>query len=70
LRIELEGPAEANGSAYFLVLTDRGLDHWGRYRDRYTQAHGRWSFAYRRARLEGFSPDSWSARRRRGEERP
>ncbi len=64
LRIELAGPDEASGVAYFLVVTDRGVDHWGRYRDAYVRVDGRWRFKHRRARLDGYAPGSWSAERR------
>src|SRR5262245_13684178 len=30
LRITLDGGDGASGGCYFLVVTDRGLDHWGR----------------------------------------
>mgnify|MGYP000721056195 CR=1 FL=1 len=29
-----------------IVVTERGPDHWGRYRDRYVCLDGRWLFAY------------------------
>jgi len=64
LRIEVDGPDRARGASYFFVVTDRGPDHWGRYRDEYVQRDGRWLFRYRRARLDGFAPGSWSAERR------
>lgn len=64
LRIEITGPDQAQGTAYFLVVTDRGLDHWGRYRDSYARIGGRWLFRHRRARLDGYAPGSWSAERR------
>jgi hypothetical protein len=53
LHIELAGPDHAAGAAYFLVVTARGPDHWGRYRDRYVARDGRWRFAERRVRLDG-----------------
>ena len=64
LRIDVVAPDEARGVAYFLVVTERGLDHWGRYRDVYTRIEGQWLFRHRRARLDGFAPGSWSAERR------
>jgi 3-phenylpropionate/cinnamic acid dioxygenase small subunit len=67
LRIEVDGPDAARGAAYFFVVTERGPDHWGRYRDEYVRVGERWLFHYRRARLDGFAPDSWTARRRAAE---
>src|SRR5262249_43867324 len=56
---------DACGFAYFVVLTARGLDHWGRYDDRYTTASGgRWLFASRRVRLDGWTEGSWAGARR------
>ena len=45
-------------SSYFLVLTDIGVDHWGRYRDVLIPFDGRWLFASREALVDGFSDDS------------
>jgi ketosteroid isomerase-like protein len=65
LRLAVAGPDDATGAAYFLVVTERGPDHWGRYRDRYARLEGRWLFAHRRVRLDGYAPGSWAAERRR-----
>ena len=64
LLIEVDAANAARGSAYFFVVTDRGPDHWGRYRDTYVQTQGKWLFQHRRARLDGFAPNSWTAERR------
>ena len=56
LRIEVESPEVARGASYFFVVTDRGPDHWGRYRDEYVCRDGRWLFRHRRARLDGYAP--------------
>jgi hypothetical protein len=45
-------------SSYFLVLTDIGVDHWGRYRDVLILLDGRWLFASREALVDGFSENS------------
>ena len=66
LRLTLDGPERASGAAYFLVLTDRGLDHWGRYRDRYLRLAEGWRFAERRVRVDEMAPGSWAAERRSG----
>jgi ketosteroid isomerase-like protein len=65
LRITVANSDEATGSAYFFVVTARGPDHWGRYRDVYARAGERWLFRHRRVRLDGYAPSSWVAERRR-----
>jgi hypothetical protein len=64
LRIEVSARDAATGSSYFLVLTQRGPDHWGRYRDRYAVSGGRWLFAAREVRVDGVAAGSWAAARR------
>ena len=58
VKIELTGADTANAASYFLVFTEIGLDHWGRYRDRLARGDGGWQFAHRRVRLDGAAPDS------------
>ena len=58
IAIQLEGPEEARAHSYFLVFTEIGLDHWGRYDDRLRRCGERWLFAHRRVRTEGASPES------------
>lgn len=64
LHLDVTDAATASGAAYFFVVTERGPDHWGRYRDRYACLDGRWLFAERRVRLDGWAPGSWVAERR------
>ena len=64
LRIDVSARDAATGSSYFLVVTQRGPDHWGRYRDRYAVREGRWVFAARQVRVEGTARGSWAAARR------
>jgi ketosteroid isomerase-like protein len=66
LRIQVTSPDEATGAAYFFVVTERGPDHWGRYRDVYARVGDRWLFRHRRVRLDGYAPSSWVAERRGG----
>ncbi|MDD9802657.1 MAG: nuclear transport factor 2 family protein [Deltaproteobacteria bacterium] len=64
-QIDFESPLCARGRAYFLVLTARGLDHWGLYRDEYRRAapNAPWRFTRRQVRVEGRTPGGWAARR-------
>ena len=55
----------ATGRAYFSVLMEHGLDHWGRYDDEYRRTDGNWRFARRRVRTDGFTPGGWAAQRLR-----
>lgn len=51
--IELDGPTSARGESYWLVITDRGLWRWGRYRDTYRCGpDGSWRFVHRIARVD------------------
>ena len=45
-------------SSYFVVFTDVGADHWGRYRDVLVPVDGKWLFASRKIRVDGFSDKS------------
>jgi SnoaL-like domain len=63
LRIDVTSPAEAGGACYFLAVTEHGVDHWGRYRDRYVPDGDRWLFAHRFVRTDGTTPGGWAASR-------
>jgi len=56
--IEVTGPDAAVASSYFLVFTEVGIDHWGRYGDRFVREGDEWRIANRRVRVDGASPDS------------
>lgn len=58
VKIDLTGPDSATAASYFLVFTEIGLDHWGRYLDRLSRSDGDWQFAHRKVRLDGVAPDS------------
>lgn len=53
LVLDIDDAMHARGYCYFQVLMPHGLDHWGRYFDRYEQRHGEWKFARRRVISEG-----------------
>lgn len=61
-QIDFETADAARGRCYFQVLTRAGLDHWGRYVDRYALADGVWRFAERVVHLEGQVSGGWSDR--------
>ncbi len=60
----------ARGAVYFLAVTERGVDHWGRYRDRYVrlaesaresgEPAGGWRFSERICVTEGRARGSWA----------
>ncbi|MEZ5177272.1 MAG: nuclear transport factor 2 family protein [Acidimicrobiales bacterium] len=60
LVVDVASATEAAASAYFLVLTSIGVDHWGRYRDRLAvdPGDGAWRFAERRVRVDGHAEGS------------
>ena len=43
--------------------TAGGLDHWGRYTDRFGCVDGRWVFTQRSVRVDGATPGGWAALR-------
>ncbi len=58
-QIDLQGPLQASGRCYYAALTDRGLDHWGRYVDVYRCVDDRWLFAHRRVTVDAAIPGGW-----------
>lgn len=62
-QIDLEGKSDARGRCYYQVLTQAGLDHWGRYVDRYVCLDGRWLFAHRVVSVDGTVTGGWADRR-------
>jgi ketosteroid isomerase-like protein len=63
--IDLADDGRASGRLYYQVLTERGLDHWGRYLDAYRAEGGRWRFAHRRVTVDGLVPGGWAERTQR-----
>lgn len=49
----------ATARSYFFVITERGPDHWGRYRDELVRVDALWLFQRRLVRPEGHAPGSW-----------
>ena len=58
--IDVLSPATATANSYFQVLTNLGLDHWGRYRDTFApDPHtGRWLIASRSVKTDAYAPNS------------
>jgi uncharacterized protein (TIGR02246 family) len=61
LKIDVADADHASSRCYFQVLTMRGLDHWGRYSDRFIRRGDRWLFSHRSVRVDGATPGGWAA---------
>ena len=59
--IDVTSPTEARAASYFHVITDIGLDHWGRYRDELAPdpSSGRWLLARRSVKTDGYAQNSF-----------
>lgn len=57
-QIDIVDDTHATGRVYFQVLTEIGLDHWGRYIDQYRLVDGSWKFARRKVLVDGQSANS------------
>ena len=58
VRFEAVSPGEATVASYFTVFTEIGLDHMGRYRDRFVPVGDRWLSAHRFVSTDWRAPDS------------
>jgi hypothetical protein len=58
VRFESLQPGEAVVASYFTVITHIGLDHMGRYRDRFVPVGERWLIAHRFVSTDWRAPDS------------
>jgi hypothetical protein len=63
ISITVTSPSEATARCYFLAVTEHGVDHWGRYRDRLAADGNHWRFAHRHVRTDGTVPGGWAAQR-------
>jgi len=63
LTIDLHDPDRASARSYFLAITERGPDHWGRYRDHLVKVGEHWLFEHRHVRPDGHATSSWRATR-------
>jgi SnoaL-like protein len=60
-QIDVVDADHASGRCYFAVILASGLDHWGRYIDRYVRVAGEWKFEHRQVVLDGRVASSWFA---------
>jgi hypothetical protein len=58
IRFESTSPEQAVVASYFTVITQIGLDHMGRYRDRFVPVGDRWLIAHRFVSTDWRAPDS------------
>ncbi len=58
VRFESLRPDEAVVASYFTVITEIGLDHMGRYRDRFVPVGDRWLIAHRFVSTDWRSPET------------
>jgi hypothetical protein len=58
IRFESIRPDEASVASYFTVITEIGLDHMGRYRDRFVPVGDRWLIAHRFVSTDWRSPET------------
>jgi hypothetical protein len=59
--IDVHDRDRATARSYFFVITERGPDHWGRYRDDLVRRDELWLFQRRVVRPEGHAPGSWAS---------
>ena len=59
--IELEAEKNAQAKTYFSVYMDHGLDHWGRYEDKFEIRDKIWFFTHRKVRTDGWVPNGWAS---------
>ena len=62
-QIDIVDEQSARGRSYFAVLTQNGLDHWGRYVDEYRCEGGQWKFQNRKVYVDGRTPGGWGEMR-------
>jgi hypothetical protein len=53
LQIDVEAADRARSRCYYQVLMAHGIDHWGRYIDRFRTIDGKWRFAHRKVTVDG-----------------
>ncbi|MGY1740977.1 MULTISPECIES: nuclear transport factor 2 family protein [unclassified Blastococcus] len=57
-RFTAVSPEEVTTASYFTVVTERGLDHTGRYRDTFVPVGDEWLIAHRLVSTDWIRPDT------------
>jgi hypothetical protein len=60
-QIDLVDESHAMGRCYYSVIMPHGIDHWGRYIDKYERRDGTWLFTHRKVTMDGYVPDGFGA---------
>jgi hypothetical protein len=60
-QIDVVNEEEMRARSYYFFLTVHGLDHWGRYVDRFKKVDGKWKFAFRQEVQEAAVEGGWGA---------
>jgi hypothetical protein len=60
-QVDLLDQTHATGRCYYSVIMPHGLDHWGRYIDKYENRDGKWLFTNRKVTMDGFVPGGFGA---------
>ena len=60
-QVDLLDQTHATGRCYYSVIMPHGLDHWGRYIDKYERRDGKWLFTNRKVTMDGWVPDGFGA---------
>ena len=60
-QVDFTDQHSATGRCYYQVLMPHGLDHWGRYLDRYAERDGRWYFVHRKVTMDGYVEGGFGA---------
>ena len=56
LQIDLVNESEAKSRCYFFVVSDAGMETWGRYLDEFKPVDGKWLFSRRRILFDKGGP--------------
>jgi hypothetical protein len=65
IRVWVDDAPAVGADCYFTAYTDRGPDHWGRYKDRVVFEDARWRFEHRAVIHEGRVVGGWLDRQDR-----